>query len=105
MLERLTMTALKTMKTRHGVAWTATLKLDGKPLAVVEDAGRGGCLNYMPTQGTMRDFYPVLKQLQDAAAEATGLPFEALDMVMACMDPKLTPNAAAAVPHAIKAMS
>lgn len=33
MLERLTMAALKTMKTRNGVAWTATLKLDGKPFA------------------------------------------------------------------------
>jgi hypothetical protein len=102
-LERLTMAALKTLKTRNGVAWTATLKLDGKPFAAVEDAGRGGCLSYMPKQGTMRDFLPVLKQLQEAATEATGLKYEALDMVLCCMDPK-TPNAADAVPIAIKAI-
>ena len=93
MLERLTMTGLKTLNTRNGVAWTATLRLEGLPFAHVEDAGRGGCLRYTP-KAKVEDFRSTLTQLKDAAKEATGLAYEALDMVVACMDNK-TPGSAA----------
>lgn len=50
--DRLHVSSLKELPTSDGVAFTATLRLDGKRVGVIEDHGRGGGSSYLPDPGS-----------------------------------------------------
>lgn len=99
MLDRITITAPKTRRTRSGVAWSALVCLDGNFIAFVENDGNGGCCTFIPygstTHRTMRAF---ISDANHAANEAIGgrPSSEAFENLLACM--KMGTTALQAVP-------
>jgi hypothetical protein len=50
--DRLRVTSLREIPMHDGVAFTATLRLDGRRVGVIEDDGRGGGAQFHPDPGT-----------------------------------------------------
>lgn len=89
MLDRLTLTNLKELQTRTGVAFTATLRLDGEAIATVENKGDGGCNTYYATgkeTAAIRLNNTKVRELEKAAAAAIGRQYEALDFLLCFMN-------------------
>lgn len=90
LLPRLKMRGLKAIKTAKGtVAWSGTLLLDGKPVIRVSNDGDGGCNLYHPAsaaKGAFADMRELQKQLEAEVKKATGVDFEPLDALTACME-------------------
>lgn len=77
-------------ETHSGVAWTAKLCLDGKPVLVVEQAGRGGGNTYRPVGDDFAGARALQRKLAEACV-AVGLgPFESLDALTSAMEPGMT---------------
>lgn len=94
LLRRVTLTGLRAYETHSGVAWTAKLCLDGKPVLVVEQAGHGGGNTYRPVGDDFAAAYTLQRKLAEACV-AVGLgSFEPLDALTAAMDPGMTGAAA-----------
>ena len=88
-LSRLKMTKLKRMQMGYGYVWEGIVELDGKPFCWVSNDGNGGCNMYHPAPGsdvTGPVFRAAMKDVEAAAAEATGCKIEAFDWLTACMD-------------------
>jgi len=75
------------MPTPRGVAWTVELKADGKIIATAYHAGRGGCVDYIPTTMTRKEWQPIFEALEAEAREATAYDFEALDLILSFAEP------------------
>ena len=91
LLARLTMTGLRSHETHNGLAWVATLRLDGKPVLAIEQAGNGGGNRYSPVGAAdFRAARAVEAQLVEAARLLTGAKFEPLDTLTCCMVPGKT---------------
>lgn len=74
--------AIKEMRTSDGVAFTATLTLDGKPLGTVENTGRGGCNLYrLSTHAEHQAFLAFTKTLDPDTFEADDALIERLFLV------------------------
>ena len=85
-LNKLRLKNLTELRTRSGVAFThSTLDLNGQPVIVVENDGRGGCNKYTHVSLPNREFRPILRNLEDQAARRCGSTcvFEALDHIIA----------------------
>lgn len=78
-LNKLVLKNLTEFRTRNGVAFTATLNLDGKPLIIVENSGRGGSNKYTHITLPNKNFRPILENLEAQAALRCGTTIEALD--------------------------
>ena len=70
----LTVTNPKAHRTRRGLAWKGLLRADGKPVALFENAGDGGCLRIDWKPGI--DIMAVKAALR---ATVPGETFEAVD--------------------------
>jgi len=81
-LNKLRLKNLTEIRTRRGVAFSATLDLNGQPVIIVENDGRGGCNAYTHVTLPNREFRPILKNLEDQAARLCGT-VEALDHIIA----------------------
>lgn len=93
LLPRVTLKGLKAHRTRNGVAWTATVCLDGKRLLGVENDGNGGCSHFFPLPGgNHRDVWDFVKQADDEAAEALGAEHssECFANLLSCMEKGMT---------------
>jgi hypothetical protein len=89
LLRRVTLTGLRAHETHSGVAWTAKLCLDGTPVLVVEQAGRGEGNTYYPA-GDYATAYALQWKLAEACV-AVGLgPLEPLDALTSAMEPGMT---------------
>jgi hypothetical protein len=101
MLSRVTIKGLKQHNTRNGVAWSASVYIDGLRKMLVENGGDGGCCKFTPLCGfnyaSMRIF---LEAANKAAAQCLGetRSDECFENLLACMDRKGM-TALEAVPH------
>lgn len=91
MLSRVTIKGLKQHNTRNGVAWSASVYIDGLRKMLVENDGNGGCCKFTPLGGfdyaSMRIF---LEAANKAAAQCLGQarPDECFENLLSCMDRK-----------------
>ena len=81
-LKKLRLKNLKEYRTSNGVAFTATLNFEGRPVIVVENDGRGGSNKYTHVSLPNREFQPILNRLENQAARRCGSTFEALDHII-----------------------
>lgn len=72
MLNRITISSLKTMQTSNGVAWSATVLLDGQPKARIENRGDGGCSSFYPVDGDYKAMRTFVAEATEAAHKALG---------------------------------
>ena len=81
--------SIQEMPTPRGVAWTAELKLkvNGKVIATAHHEGRGGCVDYVPTTMTRKEWQPILEALEAEAREALDHEFGDLDLLMSFAKP------------------
>lgn len=70
---------------RGGVAWRGTLIRNGQPWATVSNAGDGGCHSYRPYKMAYNEFHQAKSDVEKAVATATGLKYEALDLITCYM--------------------
>lgn len=99
MLERFTIHNLRELVTHSGVAFTATIALDNKPIARVENKGDGGCNTYFGMGGTAaetRANMVTIRELERVASDAIGRKYEALDFLICFMTPGVTGQQAVA---------
>jgi len=75
------------MPTPRGVAWTAELKVNGKVIATAYHEGRGGCVDYIPTTMTRKEWQPIFEALEAEARETLDCEFEALDLLISFAEP------------------
>ena len=67
-LNNITLHSLKTRNTRHGVAWSASLRLNGKLVCKLSHEGRGGDLMYDHFKYmTHSEWGALVKQIEDAS--------------------------------------
>lgn len=85
-LNKLRLKNLTELRTRNGVAFTATLDLNGQPVIIVENDGRGGCNKYTHISLPNREFRPILRSLEAQAARRSAMTIEALDHIIALRD-------------------
>lgn len=91
LLKRLTMKNLRTLEHGRGVAWTAVLCIDGKPLCEVSQEGRGGGNRYEPIKGGDRAVTERSVALLEGACSVLGLgDSAALDLLTAAMEDGMT---------------
>ncbi len=93
LLPRVTLKGLKAHKTSNGVAWAATVCLDGKRLMRVENEGNGGGSRFSPLAGgNHRDVWDFVKQANEEAAEAIGAADVSgcFENLLSSMDPGMT---------------
>lgn len=72
MLDRITITNLRTLQTHNGVAWSATVLLDGQPKARIENRGDGGCSSFYPVSADYAAMREFVKAAQVEAKAAIG---------------------------------
>lgn len=72
MLDRITIQNLKTLNTCGGVAWSATVLLDGQPKARIENRGDGGCSSFYPVDGDYKAMRTFVSEATAAAHAALG---------------------------------
>ena len=92
-LKTITLSDLKTLPTRDGVAWTATVKVNGTPKASVQNLGDGGCCTFRPLDGsTYRDLNTWVREMDVIAAKALGrtYPAESFEYLLSAVGSGMT---------------
>lgn len=89
MLDRITITNLKAMQTYNGVAWSATVLLDGQPKARIENRGDGGGSSFYPVDGDFAAMRAFVKAAQVEAKAAIG-GFEAFENLLSATQEGMT---------------
>jgi len=100
LLSRVTLKGIQEFQTSNGVAWSATVCLDGQPCMKVGNDGNGGDSHFNPLPGgTYADIRTVVRQANQEAAVALGTPngYECFANLLSAMDNNMT--ALEAVPH------
>ena len=101
---RLTVQDVQTGPSEETLCFRATVCLDGKPKAIVSNAGRGGSCKWEPTiweAGAMRETRDLAEQIRTSVASQVGWDgrlsaSEAHDYFVTYMAEGLTPDAALA---------
>lgn len=88
-LRNLEMKSLDCIEIGSGVAWSAQMyDKEERVLFLAENHGRGGCNLYKVDGAKMSESNRYIKGLENEARELTGIKDEALDMVMAYLEPE-----------------
>ena len=89
-LTRIRMTKLRTWRNaKQLTGWEGVITLDGEPAFTVSEEGNGGCNLYGPPARPRKGaphWRETYEQIEKASREATGLDFEAFDVLTAYME-------------------